>query len=369
MLRVIFRADASLDIGSGHIMRCLTLADQLRAVDGAECHFICREHVGNLNEVIRGKGYSVHALPVVQEASAHEEPDNFSTYACWLGGSWQEDAHQCAEILHSLKPDWLFVDHYELDLEWESLLQPYCRKIGIVDDLANRRHVCDLLVDQSLDRKADEYLGLVPDECILLTGARYALLRPEFSEWRQKSLERRSSPLINHILISLGGVDKDNLTSRILESLERSSLNSTCQVTVVMGEAAPHLDLVVARAEVSRLQTEVMSGVTNMAELMTNADLAIGAAGSSTWERCCLGLPSIMVVLADNQQFIARILSERQIAIVLEDVGNEFEVELTAHINTISSATLQSMSQKALAVTDGSGASFVANTIGNTLSH
>ena len=157
MLRVIFRADASLEIGTGHIMRCLTLADQLRAVDGAECHFICRQHVGNLNKVIQDKGYSVHALPVEQDVSAREEPVKLSTYACWLGSSWQEDAQQCAEIVNSLKPDWLFVDHYALDLEWESLLQPYCRKIGIVDDLANRRHVCDLLVDQSLDRKAEEY--------------------------------------------------------------------------------------------------------------------------------------------------------------------------------------------------------------------
>tara|TARA_R110001583_G_scaffold127562_1_gene279208 strand:+ start:12341 stop:13450 length:1110 start_codon:yes stop_codon:yes gene_type:complete len=363
MLNVVFRADASIEIGSGHVMRCLTLADQLQRA-GAECQFICRGHSGNLMEYIRSKGYKVHSLPVVRATTPLENNES-TTHAHWLGSTWQEDAAQCAAVLIGLTPDWLIVDHYALDLAWETSLRAHCKHLGAIDDLADRRHIAELLIDQSLDRSAAEYHGLVPDSCTLLTGSHYALLRPEFSQWRQASLKRRTNPSVENVLVNLGGVDKDNITGRVITGLEGSSLDNSCQITVVMGGTAPHLKTVTRQALTSRFDIDVKVGVSNMAELMANADLAIGAAGSTTWERCCLGLPSIMIVLADNQRFIALRLQERQIAKIVNSVSDDFESTLAAHIDTLDTDMLRSMSEISRTVTDGSGVASVATLIRN----
>jgi UDP-2,4-diacetamido-2,4,6-trideoxy-beta-L-altropyranose hydrolase len=347
---IVFRVDASLQIGTGHVMRCLTLADALRA-QGADCQFICREHAGHLTAQIRRKGYATHALRAPVEGGPLAIPSApLLAHAQWLGTTQQQDAEECAPILAELHPDWLIVDHYALDTRWETALRPHYRKLMAIDDLADRPHQCDLLLDQTFGRTVENYRPWVPAPCTVLCGSNYALLRPEFAELRTYSLRRRAKPKLRHLLISMGGVDKDNSTAQVLKALESSDLPADCRISVVMGATAPWLADVRRQAVRMPWPVEVRVNVVDMAHLMADSDLAIGAAGSTAWERCCLGLPSIMRVLADNQRFIAEQLHEAGAAMVLDQAS---------FCSRIESLPLAQMSVSAARIVDGLGAARV----------
>lgn len=297
-MRVVFRADASLAAGSGHVMRCLTLAGALRAA-GADCHFLCREHSGHLIGHVRRAGFDCTALAAPANAPAADD---------WLGTTPAADAAECRPLLQRLRPDWLVVDHYALDASWESALRDTCRRLLVIDDLANRPHDCDLLLDQNLGRAVDAYDSLVPTGCQRLIGSAYALLRPEFAAQRPASLARRAGAPLRHLLVSMGGVDLDNATAVVLAALAPGALPPEARVTVVMGAQAPWRDAVRALAATLPWPVAVQTDVRDMAALLADADLVIGAAGSSAWERCCLGVPTLLVVLAANQAPIAAAL-------------------------------------------------------------
>lgn len=348
-MRVFFRADASRWIGTGHVMRCLTLADSLQA-NGAECQFICREHPGNLIEHIRGKGYTIHILPMCSER------DTDLVHSKWLGATQMQDAEACALILARLQPEWLVVDHYALNARWESGLAAHCGKRMVIDDLADRTHNCDLLLDQNLGRTDADYSGLLPANTVTLIGPQYALLRPEFAQLRAESLTRRSNPQLKRLLVTMGGVDKDNATGRVLEALNQCFLPPDLSITVVMGPHAPWLEDVQKQATKMNCHTRVLVGVNNMARLMTESDLAVGAAGGTAWERCCLGLASIVLLLADNQQSGAEALQATGAVLAMKNVSelqNLFQAhKLSGSIPNL----LRQMSKAAVQVTDGLGA-------------
>jgi UDP-2,4-diacetamido-2,4,6-trideoxy-beta-L-altropyranose hydrolase len=192
-----------------------------------------------------------------------------------------------------------------------------CRRLLVIDDLADRPHDCDLLLDQNLGRRAEEYRELLPPGAQTLIGPHYALLRPEFAALRAESLARREHPHLRHLLITMGGVDKDNATGAVLAALDDCNLPTDLRITVVLGPHAPWLAQVQARAAAMSRPTRVLAGVSNMARLMADADLAIGAAGSTSWERCCLGLPTILLVLAENQRLIAQSLAQAGLAVTM----------------------------------------------------
>lgn len=360
-MRVAFRTDASLQIGTGHVMRCLTLADALTA-GGAQSRFICRAHEGNLIEFIRGKGFDVDALPLLPSPGSDtgSEPPHHH----WLGATQAEDALACAPILAEERPDWLIVDHYALDARWEQTLAPYYRKLMAIDDLADRPHACDILLDQTLGRDAEDYLALVPTSCHSLCGSRYALLRPEFAALRPYSLQRRAQPILRELLINMGGVDKDNTTGQVLQALNTCPLPANCRITVVMGATAPWLDKVQNQAQEMRWPTQVLAGVGKMAQLMADSDLAIGAAGTTAWERCCLGLPAIILILADNQKEVAHNLAGASAALVIEE-----DREITERLAELlvplieQPASLLDMSRSAMGILDGNGAETIARHI------
>jgi UDP-2,4-diacetamido-2,4,6-trideoxy-beta-L-altropyranose hydrolase len=367
MLVVVFRVDASFEIGSGHVMRCLSLANALRQL-GVGCFFICREHPGNLIEHIRQQGFEVYTLPIVDgfKQDKGSVGSSIPIHSEWLGSTWQNDAVASLALLNDLKPSWVFVDHYALDERWESFVRPSCRFLGVMDDLHDRPHNCDLLVDQTLGLTSEIYSSLVPVSCETLVGAEYALLRPEFQVLRKASIARRdSSPMLKHIFVNLGGVDKNNVTCRVLEGIEQSVLPNDCKVTVVMGVTSQHVNQVKTMAGSCRMNVSVLVGANNMAELMSAADIAIGAAGSTTWERCCLGLPSIMVVLAENQRDIAKQLSNRGIADVVFNINTDFENDIANALNCLTPKKLDLLSHASRRVTDGGGAAFVAARIFN----
>ncbi|MDD0842207.1 UDP-2,4-diacetamido-2,4,6-trideoxy-beta-L-altropyranose hydrolase [Pseudomonas sp. Gutcm_11s] len=352
---VAFRADASLQIGSGHVMRCLTLADALRR-SGAECHFICRAHPGHLLTLISERGYSVHPLAV----SAQAPVDGVLTHARWLGVTQEQDARDCASLLQQLCPDWLVVDHYALDAQWEGVQRVHCGKLLVIDDLADRSHLSDLLLDQNLGRTTQAYRGLVPDDSVVLAGPQYALLRPEFAQLRDYSLRRRGQlSSVRQILVSMGGVDLPNATTQVLRTLRDCGLANDCRVTVIMGATAPWTEQVKELLQELPFAGEVMVNVRDMSQLMANSDLAIGAAGGSSWERCCMGLPTLLVTLADNQLRGAQALHDAKAARWL---GSAVDISqrLASALAEVSAA-LGAFNLAAAAVCDGEGAGRVAS--------
>jgi len=354
-MRVVFRVDASLEVGSGHLMRCLTLATAL-AEKGAECLFICREHLGHMADFVEQKGFEVMLLPK-PVADWKPQDEGRIQHAAWLGCDWQTDAEQTQQSLPEGQIDWLVVDHYALDAGWESVLRACCKQIMVINDLADRQHDCDLLLDQTLGRLEEDYAQLVSKNCTLLTGSQYALLRPEFAQLREVSLQRRVKPQLKRILISMGGVDQHNATGAVLAALNKYSLPQECQITVVMGGQAPWLQAVQEQAKQMRWLTTVQVSVDNMAQLMTESDLAIGAAGSSSWERCCLGLPTLMVVLAENQRYAAKKLQAAGGAQLLF-LDDQFMTHLEhwlAHFNQDLSQ-LSEFSRQTKLISDGAGA-------------
>lgn len=348
MSTAVFRTDASTSIGTGHVMRCLTLADALHR-NGTPCRFICREHPGNLIDLIRRRGHAVHVLP----ASA-EPADAASPYAGWLGAPWEQDAAHCVAALDGEPAACLVVDHYALDAKWETRLHAHCGRLFVIDDLADREHDCDLLLDQNLGRAAGDYRPLVPPRCEVLAGASYALLRPEFASLRAASLQRRRSAGMCQLLIALGGVDKDNVTGQLLLALEDCELPAGSRVVVAMGARAPWVSNV--RDAAARLPhaTEVLVGTEQMAELMAASDLAIGAAGTMAWERCCLGLPALTLVLADNQRAGAHALAAAGASLPLDRPVTPASLARTM-ARALDPETLRSMQDAAARVTDGGG--------------
>ena len=334
-------------------MRCLTLADAL-AKRGARSVFLSRAHKGNLFELVARRGYEL--VPLQEDASlADAGGQQDDLYASWLGCGWEHDTVESSEILRNLAPDWLVVDHYALDAKWEDRVSPFCKRLMVIDDLANRPHNCDLLLDQNLGRDSADYQRLLSREGTVLAGPQFALLGPRFSELRTYSLERRRHYPIKNVLISMGGVDQSNATAAIIGSLKRSKLPAATRITVVMGAAAPWVAEVRAAAESLPWQTEVVTNISNMAERMAESDVAIGAAGSTSWERCCLGLPTVMVVLADNQLQIAQALSAGEAALLIDDLA-AIQTDIPDAIEKmLCDKQLSRMSLAAAAVTDGCG--------------
>jgi len=300
VLQIVFRTDASLTIGTGHVMRCLTLAGAL-AKKGADVSFICREHEGHLCDLIVERGFAVHRLPAPADGFGAEATP---FHAVWLGASWQEDAEQTIAAIRALsvKPDWLVIDHYALDHRWESALRPQIGHILVIDDIADRIHDCDLLLDQNLVADMHtRYTGRVPEDCRLLLGPEYALLQPVYAELHDR-IPPREGP-VHRILISFGGADSENLTGRVLAailSLSRPDIS----VDVVIPGSSPYASEIQDQAA-GHANIHLHSNLPSLAPLMAKADLAVGAAGTTSWERLCLGLPALVVTLAENQRPIA----------------------------------------------------------------
>lgn len=292
---IVFRVDSSASIGLGHLFRCLTLAEALRS-EGFKCKFISCELWGNRIDIIRSRGFDVSVLRYTQTQGSKECAIT-EVRAC----DWILDAAESSEILANIKVGWLVVDHYALDFKWENHLRYCAKNFFVIDDLANRKHDADFLLDQNLGRIDNDYRHLVSDKCELLIGGDYALLRPEFSRLRKYSLARRKVARTKKIIISMGGTDPNNVTGQLLGSIRNLVLPSDSHITVIMGKTAPWLNMVREAATLIPYRCEIKVDVENMAELLAKSDLAIGAAGISALERCCLGLPSLLMAIADNQ--------------------------------------------------------------------
>ncbi len=306
-MNIVFRTDSSIHIGLGHVMRCIVLAHELKS-QGHNVQFATRPQNGDSIDLIRGRGFIVHELPQPKEWLL---PKTTSDYAAWLQVPVQLDAKHFISSVNFV--DMVIVDHYALNAEWQTEVRHKLGcKIVVIDDLV-REHNADLIVDQTLMRMPEEYKSTNE----VLTGCDYALLNPKFSSKRESALENNVLPKRRKVLLSIGGIDKDNATLKILKVLQ-TQLNEKVDLTVLLGNKSPHYKSVKAFCGLNANWIEHIDFVDDMAGLMLNHSLSIGAPGTTSWERACLGLPSIIIPLAANQQTIAKNLDIVNASIVVE---------------------------------------------------
>lgn len=332
----IFRADAAAPIGGGHVMRCLALADALAEM-GWRCGFASRSK-------------SVATVPALAAAPYErlELDCDENDEAAALAARWPDGC------------DLLVVDHYGLDATFERACRPWARRIMAIDDLADRSHDCDLLLDQTPHRIVSDYGGLIPKNCRTLFGPHYALLRPQFPEMRYAALaRRRDRPFLERLFVCLGVTDSGGATLRVLDGIAESGLD--VEVDVALGSGAPHLEAVCSKATQIPLPVHVHVDTDEIAALMAGADIAIGAGGISSWERCCLGLPTIMFVTAENQRKVAVALDAAGAVRLAGDAGPSTAANVAAGLAELArnAAGRRAMAAAAAALCDGLGATRV----------
>ncbi len=331
-------------------MRCFNLASGLVA-KSASVVFICRGLPSYLVEKLELASMTLYLI-----GSPDTEQDLYSNHASsrsWPAWSQEEDASATCSIISEIFPDWLVVDHYGLDAVWEEQVQLSVGKILVIDDQADRKHHCDALLDQNLFSDARKrYVGKVPDSAAMLLGPEYALIENSFSQARSRVGEKSS--VANNILIFFGGADPNNCTEFVLDVLLNNSLRKF-DITVVIGGQHPVLRDLRRRAATEDFKLHIQSG--DIARLMSGADLCIGGGGVSTWERCCVGLPCLIIAIAANQEPIAKAVSDagaarylgRQVDLDAKTVSNEF-------LNLVDdSEALRQMSARAMSLVDGRG--------------
>ena len=336
--RIVFRVDAAAGLGGGHVMRCLSLATEL-ARRGASIAFVSRANTQTFAPALARAGFPV--LPA--------------------GDNAEDD---CTIILsHCAGPaDVLIIDSYALAAPYERAVARAAKRMMVIDDLADRPHLCDLLLDTGFNRKASDYAGLVPATTTILVGSHYALLRPEFAALREESLVRRQKGgPVRRILVSLGLTDVGGITGKVAETLLTLPLDAA--LDVVIGPSASSLpDLKQLAEQDSRLTLHI--DPPDMARLMCDADLAIGAGGTTTWERCCLGLPTITLVLADNQRESATALAKANAIATLANQALDPESIKTCIANLLHDAERRSaLTRTSSAICDGGGTKRVADAI------
>jgi UDP-2,4-diacetamido-2,4,6-trideoxy-beta-L-altropyranose hydrolase len=342
-MKVAIRADASPAIGSGHVMRCLALADAL-AARGDEVRFVTRELPPHLAKLIRERGHEPVSLPV-GPMKGDQAPQQ-----AWPLQLQLEDAAATRAALAADSPDWLVVDHYGLAAEWESDLRGLAAHLLAIDDLG-RAHACDLLLDANHDPQArSRYAGSAPGAWLLL-GPAYLLLRPDFAQ-RRKSLAPRSGP-VRRLMVFLGGMDAGNATGRVLQAVRL--LREPPPLDVVVGASHPALREIQAFCDAhpgSRCHVQT----SDMAGLLAQCDAAVGAGGGANWERCCLGVPTLALALAENQAAVLAAAAEAGL-VVLPDGGLPEPELLAVHLEAFlrNGALRRRLSAAGMALVDGRG--------------
>ena len=281
MTQIAFRIDADAVIGSGHFMRCLPLANELKQ-RGAKCEFLCLSIHPSLQVQATDQGHSFQIFP---------------------------DEQDIIQYLESNQPDWLVIDHYLLDNSFEQTVAAFCGAVMVIEDLDRPNHTCALLLDQSALKVPEDYKDIVSPDCVLLLGPQYALLRPEFREHKKKSARGWTRGLI-----CFGGADPDNISLKLLEVIAAVPALTQLHWTLIAGPANPHRHSLEAFSQTGPLQLEIIPSSDQIARLMAEHDFAIGAAGGMTWERACVGIPTLAMPIADNQLAGIRILEHFSLA-------------------------------------------------------
>lgn len=349
MKNVYFRVDSSIKIGTGHLKRCLVLAEELKAL-GCQITFLKRNLEGNLSTEVLEHGFEFYFV----EPNIEPVKDSLDFFQ-------SQDAESCIEKIVKIsgKADVLIVDHYSLDANWQLKIKPYCDKVIVIDDLANRNHQCDILIDSN-PKSISLYDKLVPENCDLLIGLQYAILRREFS--REQGPLKQQTNQVQNVLVFMGGNDPRNISSFVISVLTLQKY-SQLKVKVITGSNNPHLD--VLRKQCQSEDIELLVAINNMTEMYLWADIVIGAGGTSVWERMALGVPSITFQLAFNQHSICNYLQENNLAYHYGDISVLDSNRLEHLIDHVLSDTdgLNNMRQSSLLAISGGGARAIAKKI------
>lgn len=301
-MNVIIRVDASVQIGSGHVVRCLTIAKKLHET-GCHVQFWMEPLEGNLIELVAREGFS--------------------------------------NITSAKQADLYIIDHYQLDKEWEQSIRIYTKKIAVIDDLA-REHDCDLLLDQNaVSNFETRYDGKVPEYCIKLLGPKYLIMRDEFIKERKKL--RKRDDKVGRLLVFMGGTDPTNETMKVLLALEGYTFE---HVDIVVGNGNPQKKKIEESCKQRGYHYHCQIGY--MAKLMQQADFAIGTGGSSMWERCYVGLPSSATIVADNQS--STTIYAEQLGIV-KNLGWHEQVTTETYKELLVNLSIMRMSERGLQLT------------------
>ena len=300
-MNIFFRVDSSYTIGNGHLIRCYNLAKQM-ITNGIGITFISRNLEGNINNIIEKEGIGTIELPKI-ESSQKKEIQQDNNYSNWLGVSQKQDASESIQVVGDLKPDWIIIDHYGLDQEWEKYLRPFVQKIMVIDDLANRKHDCDLLLDQNwFENGFDRYKKLIPKKSKLILGPKYALLRSDFRDMRVKSIIKDKESV--KIFVFFGGSDPKGLTALTIDAINELN-KKELKADIVIGKNNLEYEKIKRKVDLNK-NIKLHNQVDYIASIMANSDFAIGSAGVNTWERICLGLPSIIISFAENHKILLK---------------------------------------------------------------
>ena len=356
VMNIAIRADASDQIGTGHVMRCITLADELKKRD-SNIRFVSRYMPLHLQALIVEKGYEFAKIESDNNLTVLDE----LAHAKWLGVSQKIDAADTLAALSDKNWDWVVIDHYAIDIRWENILRNKIARLMVIDDLADRNHDCELLLDQNLYvDKEMRYLQKVPRSCKLLLGPEYALLQPIYARLHNKEIVKNSA--VQRILIYFGGADNSNLTGLALNAVLAIN-RPDIYIDVVISETSVFAEDI--RKQISAHKNiELHTNLPSLAPLILIADLAIGAGGATTWERLCLGLPSIVITLADNQYEVANHLSELSLINYIGDKETVSKLDISEVLQELlSSLDLIDWSRNCMQICDGRGAERVVDVI------
>ncbi len=351
-IRVAFRADSSTQMGTGHLRRCLALADAI-VQHGGTVAFVCRPRPGNVSAEVAERGYTLLELPALAHDQDVSEP-SASEGLGWLGADPETDAAQTKMLVD----EWggasaLVVDHYGIDWRWERALRSSVGKVLVIDDLADRRHECDILTDSlAVDNASDRYAHLVDSGTRLLLGPRFAVLRKEFL--RQRASVPARDGHIKKILVTFGGVDEQGYAARAVRAL-RPILDDDVVIDVVVGAGGRHV-VDVQKICAADPNVRVHIDCVNIAELMRSADLGIGGGGGTAWERACMGLPSIVAAIAPNQNGVARALSDALCGLLVS-AGDDFDATLVSVVGVLLNqpALVKALGANGAQLVDGRG--------------
>ena len=362
-MKVLFRSDASAIQGTGHLMRCLVLADELRK-RGHECVFITQPFLPDFLKQIADRK---HRMILLQENEQHTcTADTDNEYLKWLGRNIIQDALETRNLLCLEKPDVIIADHYAINADWMKIVANQEVKTVIIDDLANREHFCDILVDQNFGRTSKQYKSLVSKKTKILAGAEYVFIKDRFKQDRDKIQLERLNRRPNCLNICMGGMDKDNATQRILQVVSKLDYFENWNIDVVLRSSSPNSGTLQEYVRKQKRTLSLYFDHDDMASLFSKADLAIGAGGVTLWERCCSGLPTVLLTIADNQVPAALAMKGTGAIIYSGDIRREnWEHKLSEDLKTLAqnSEAIHQMSVNAFSICDGNGLGRVCDVI------
>ncbi len=354
-MNIIFRVDSSYLIGNGHVTRCLTLAEKLKS---KKCNimFISRDHPGNASKLIIDKNFKVILLkrPILKNKEICR-----NNYTELLGVSQNSDVDETANHIREFCADWIIIDHYSLDILWEKKIRKYSKNILVIDDMANRKHDCDILLDQNwfVDMEG-RYRDLIKSKnCKKLYGPKYALLKDEFQNYRAKI---KKNKFVERIFIFFGGADIDNVTEKIINIFNLQPFKNFI-LDVVIGINNPYKTKIKTLCD-KRKRTNLYINVKDIASIMSKADFAIGAGGVNTWERMCLRLMSAAVSTSENQDILLKDLVRYKYILKIDNILSTDETT-NVIMKGISNVNKMKRDNDLLKIIDGKGTDRVAKII------